>query len=56
MDENFYSQAEFFFLLLFFVTIPTGNSKIVYMTVGTFIGIVSTVAAFYFVSSSGSKE
>jgi hypothetical protein len=45
-----------FVILLFFVTIPTGNSEIVYMTFGTFIGIVGTVAAFYFGSSSGSKE
>jgi hypothetical protein len=45
-----------FVILLFFATIPTGNSEIVYMTFGTFIGIVGTVAAFYFGSSSGSKE
>jgi len=45
-----------FVILLFFVTIPTGNSEIVYMTFGTFIGIVGTVAAFFFGSSSGSKE
>jgi len=45
-----------FVILLFFVTIPTGNSEIIYMTFGTFIGIVGTVAAFFFGSSSGSKE
>ena len=45
-----------FVILLFFGTIPTGNSEIVYMTFGTFIGIVGTVAAFFFGSSSGSKE
>jgi len=45
-----------FVILLFFVTIPIGNSEIVYMTFGTFIGIVGTVAAFFFGSSSGSKE
>jgi len=45
-----------FVILLFFATIPTGNSEIVYMTFGTFIGIVGTVAAFFFGSSSGSKE
>jgi hypothetical protein len=44
-----------FVILLFFVTIPTGNSEIVYMTFGTFIGIVGTDAAFFFGSSSGSK-
>ena len=43
-------------ILLFFATIPTGNSEIVYMSFGTFIGIVGTVAAFFFGSSSGSKE
>jgi hypothetical protein len=36
-----------FEILLFFVTIPTGNSEIVYMAFGTFIGIASTVAAFF---------
>ncbi len=45
-----------FVILLFFVTIPTGNSEIVYITFGTFIGIVGTVVAFFFGSSSGSKE
>jgi hypothetical protein len=45
-----------FVILLFFITIPTGNSEIVYMTFGTFIGIVGTVAAFFFGSSLGSKE
>jgi len=45
-----------FVILLFFVSIPTGNSEIIYMTFGTFIGIVGTVAAFFFGSSSGSKE
>lgn len=45
-----------FVILLFFVTIPTDNSEIVYMTFGTFIGIVGTVSAFFFGSSSGSKE
>lgn len=43
-------------ILLFFVEIPEGNSEIVYMGFGTFIGIVGTVAAFYFGSSSGSKD
>jgi len=43
-------------VLLFFVDIPKGNSEIVYMGFGTFIGIVGTVAAFYFGSSSGSKD
>jgi hypothetical protein len=43
-------------VLLFFVTIPEGNSEIVYMGFGTFIGIVGTVAAFYFGSSAGSKD
>jgi hypothetical protein len=45
-----------FVILLLFFTIPTGNSEIVYMTFGTFIGIIGTVAAFFFSSSSGSKE
>ena len=45
-----------FVILLFFVTIPTGNIEIVYMTFRTFIDIVGTVAAFFFGSSSGSKE
>lgn len=43
-------------ILLFFVEIPEGNNEIVYMGFGTFIGIVGTVAAFYFGSSSGSKD
>lgn len=43
-------------VLLFFVNIPDGNSEIVYMAVGMFLGIVSTVAAFFFGSSSGSKD
>lgn len=43
-------------VLLFFVNIPEGNSEIVYMAVGMFLGIVSTVAAFFFGSSSGSKD
>lgn len=43
-------------VLLFFVDIPEGNSEIVYMGFGTFIGIVGTVAAFYFGSSAGSKD
>jgi len=42
-----------FVILLFFVTIPTCNTEIVYMPFGTFIGIVGTVAAFFFGSSSG---
>jgi len=45
-----------FVILLFFVTIPIGNSEIFYMTFGTFIGILGTVGAFFFGSSSGSKE
>ncbi len=45
-----------FVILLFFVTIPTGNSEIVYMSFGTFIGIVGTVAAFFFGNSSSSKD
>ena len=45
-----------FVILLFFATIPTGNSEIVYMTFGTFIGIVGTVAAFFFGNSSSSKD
>lgn len=43
-------------LLLYFVEIPEGNSEIVYMAFGTLIGIVGTVAAFYYGSSSGSKD
>lgn len=43
-------------VLLFFVDIPEGNGEIIYMAVGMFLGIVSTVAAFFFGSSSGSKE
>ena len=45
-----------FMTLLFFVEIPEGNSEIVYMSFGTFIGIALTVAAFHFGSSQGSKE
>ena len=45
-----------FVILLFFFIIPIGNREIVYMTFGAFIGIVGTVAAFFFGSSSGSKE
>lgn len=43
-------------LMLFFVEIPEGNSEIVYMAIGIFMGIVSTVAAFFFGSSQGSKD
>ena len=43
-------------VLLYFVQIPEGNNEIVYMGFGLFLGIASTVAAFFFGSSSGSKE
>lgn len=43
-------------VMLFFVQIPEGNSEIVYMAIGIFMGIVSTVAAYFFGSSSGSKQ
>lgn len=43
-------------ILLFFVEIPEGNNEIIYMAIGIFMGIVSTVAAFFFGSSSGSKQ
>jgi steroid 5-alpha reductase family enzyme len=56
ISKTIFGMLFVFVILLFFVTIPTGNSEIVYMTFGTFIGIVGTVAAFYFGSSSGSKE
>lgn len=44
------------FILLFFVEIPEGNSEIVYMAFGIFLGIASSVAAFFFGSSQGSKD
>lgn len=44
------------FMLLFFVEIPEGNSEIVYMAFGIFLGIASSVAAFFFGSSQGSKD
>lgn len=43
-------------ILLFFIEIPERNSEIVYMAIGIFMGIVSTVAAFFFGSSAGSKN
>jgi len=43
-------------IMLFYVTIPEGNGEIIYMAVGMFLGIASTVAAFFFGSSQGSKD
>lgn len=43
-------------ILLFYVQIPKGNGEVIYMAIGMFLGIASTVAAFFFGSSSGSKE
>lgn len=43
-------------IMLFFIEIPDGNNEIVYMAVGIFMGIATTVAAFFFGSSQGSKE
>lgn len=43
-------------VLLFYVEIPEGNGEIIYMAIGIFMGIASTVAAFFFGSSSGSKD
>jgi hypothetical protein len=56
MGKSHLRDAFCFVILPFFVTIPTDISEIVYNTYGTFIGIVGTVAAFFFVSSSGSQE
>lgn len=58
----YYLTSAIFFILfvlivlLFFVNIPDGNSEIVYMAVGMFLGIVGAVAAFFFGSSVGSKD
>lgn len=43
-------------LLLFFIEIPAGNSEIVYMSFGIFVGVVTTVAAYYYGSADGSKK
>ncbi len=45
-----------FVILLFYVTIPDGNNEIVYMAFGIFMGIGTSVAAFFFGSSQGSKD
>jgi hypothetical protein len=43
-------------IMLFWVEIPEGNGEIIYMAIGMFLGIASSVAAFFFGSSAGSKE
>ncbi len=43
-------------LMLFYVEIPDGNNEIVYMAIGIFMGIATSVAAFFFGSSQGSKD
>ena len=43
-------------IMLFFIEIPDGNNEIVYMSFGIFVGVVTTVAAFYFGSADGSKK
>jgi hypothetical protein len=45
-----------FVAMLFYVDIPEGNSEIVYMAFGIFMGIGTSVAAFFFGSSQGSKD
>lgn len=43
-------------VMLFYIQIPEGNSEIVYMAIGIFMGIATSVAAFFFGSSQGSKD
>jgi hypothetical protein len=43
-------------VMLFYIEIPDGNNEIVYMAIGIFMGIATSVAAFFFGSSQGSKD